>query len=109
MLWLEQIKDPLHAYQIWKRGNPLRMMAEAVRWGKRGTRVGLVTLQRDDQAPQSRSVWAFGFPPETHDAQCYAVFDFKSHAPIRDLCPVKLCRLLILDSEFNSPIGVLQD
>ncbi|MGJ3699755.1 hypothetical protein [Variovorax sp. AFSI2.2] len=26
----------LHAYQISKRGNSLRVMAEAVRWGKRG-------------------------------------------------------------------------
>jgi NAD(P)-dependent dehydrogenase (short-subunit alcohol dehydrogenase family) len=32
-----QVKDSLHAYQISKRGNSLRVMAEAVRWGKRGT------------------------------------------------------------------------
>jgi NAD(P)-dependent dehydrogenase (short-subunit alcohol dehydrogenase family) len=39
MLQPDQIKDPLHAYQIPKRGNSLRVMAEAVRWGKRGARV----------------------------------------------------------------------
>jgi NAD(P)-dependent dehydrogenase (short-subunit alcohol dehydrogenase family) len=39
MLQLDQIKDSLHAYQISKRGNSLRVMAEAVRWGKRGARV----------------------------------------------------------------------
>jgi NAD(P)-dependent dehydrogenase (short-subunit alcohol dehydrogenase family) len=32
----DQVDDPLHAYQISKRGNALRVMAEAVRWGKRG-------------------------------------------------------------------------
>src|SRR4029450_5550385 len=31
--------DRLHAYQLAKRGNSLRVMAEAVRWGKRGARV----------------------------------------------------------------------
>jgi NAD(P)-dependent dehydrogenase (short-subunit alcohol dehydrogenase family) len=36
MLQPYQIKDSLHAYQISKRGNSLRVMAEAVRWGKRG-------------------------------------------------------------------------
>jgi hypothetical protein len=34
----DQVTDPLHAYQISKRGNALRVMAEAVRWGKRGAR-----------------------------------------------------------------------
>ena len=38
MLQPDQIKDSLHAYQISKRGNSLRVMAEAVRWGKRGAR-----------------------------------------------------------------------
>jgi NAD(P)-dependent dehydrogenase (short-subunit alcohol dehydrogenase family) len=32
MLQPEQIKDSLHAYQLSKRGNSLRVMAEAVRW-----------------------------------------------------------------------------
>jgi hypothetical protein len=32
----DQVTDSLHAYQLSKRGNSLRVMAEAVRWGKRG-------------------------------------------------------------------------
>ena len=32
----DQVKDSLHVYQLAKRGNSLRVMAEAVRWGKRG-------------------------------------------------------------------------
>src|SRR5512141_1934372 len=32
----DQVTDPLHAYQLAKRGNSLRVMAEAVRWGRRG-------------------------------------------------------------------------
>ena len=31
----ELVKDPLHAYQLSKRGNALRVMAEAVSWGRR--------------------------------------------------------------------------
>jgi NAD(P)-dependent dehydrogenase (short-subunit alcohol dehydrogenase family) len=34
----DQVKDLLRAYQLSKRGNSLRVMAEAVRWGKRGAR-----------------------------------------------------------------------
>jgi NAD(P)-dependent dehydrogenase (short-subunit alcohol dehydrogenase family) len=37
------VKDSLHAYQISKRGNSLRVMAEAVRWGKRGARVNTIS------------------------------------------------------------------
>ncbi len=39
----DQIKDSLHAYQLSKRGNSLRVMAEAVRWGKRGARVNTIS------------------------------------------------------------------
>ena len=39
----DQVKDSLHAYQISKRGNSLRVMAEAVRWGKRGARVNTIS------------------------------------------------------------------
>ena len=42
MLQPDQIKDSLHAYQLSKRGNSLRVMAEAVRWGKRGARVNTI-------------------------------------------------------------------
>jgi len=43
MLQPEQVTDPLHAYQISKRGNSLRVMAEAVRWGKRGARINTIS------------------------------------------------------------------
>jgi len=39
----ENVNDPLHAYQLSKRGNALRVMAEAVRWGKRGARVNTIS------------------------------------------------------------------
>jgi NAD(P)-dependent dehydrogenase (short-subunit alcohol dehydrogenase family) len=42
-LQADQIKDSLHAYQISKRGNSLRVMAEAVLWGKRGARVNTIS------------------------------------------------------------------
>ncbi len=38
-----QVTDTLHAYQLSKRGNSLRVMAEAVRWGKRGARVNTIS------------------------------------------------------------------
>ena len=43
MLQPDQVTDPLHAYQISKRGNSLRVMAEAVRWGRRGARVNTIS------------------------------------------------------------------
>jgi NAD(P)-dependent dehydrogenase (short-subunit alcohol dehydrogenase family) len=53
----DQITDPLHAYQLSKRGNSLRVMAEAVRWGRRGARVNTISpgiiitpLARDELA-----------------------------------------------------------
>ena len=42
-LQADQVTDSLHAYQISKRGNSLRVMAEAVRWGKRGARVNTIS------------------------------------------------------------------
>jgi NAD(P)-dependent dehydrogenase (short-subunit alcohol dehydrogenase family) len=39
----DQVTDTLHAYQISKRGNSLRVMAEAVRWGKRGARLNTIS------------------------------------------------------------------
>ena len=42
-LQLEKVKDTLHAYQLSKRGNSLRVMAEAVRWGKRGARINTIS------------------------------------------------------------------
>lgn len=39
----DQVTDSLHAYQLSKRGNSLRVMAEAVRWGRRGARVNTIS------------------------------------------------------------------
>jgi len=39
----DQVKDSLHAYQLSKRGNSLRVMAEAVKWGKRGARINTIS------------------------------------------------------------------
>ena len=38
----EHIKDTLHAYQIAKRCNEKRVMAQAVEWGKRGARLNAI-------------------------------------------------------------------
>lgn len=43
MLQPGQVKDTLHAYQLSKRGNSLRVMAEAVRWGKKGARINTIS------------------------------------------------------------------
>lgn len=43
MLQPDQVSDPLHAYQVSKRGNSLRVRAEAVRWGKRGARINTIS------------------------------------------------------------------
>ena len=43
LLQLSNVKDSLHAYQLSKRGNSLRVRAEAVRWGKRGARVNTIS------------------------------------------------------------------
>lgn len=40
---LEGVTDSLRAYQLSKRGNSLRVMAEAVRWGKRGARINTIS------------------------------------------------------------------
>ena len=43
MLQSSEVKDSLHAYQLSKRGNSLRVMSEAVRWSKRGARVNTIS------------------------------------------------------------------
>ena len=43
MLQPDHVTDSLHAYQISKRGNSLRVMAGAVRWGKRGARINTIS------------------------------------------------------------------
>lgn len=37
------IRDTLHAYQLAKRGNVKRVMAESVRWGARGARINSIS------------------------------------------------------------------
>lgn len=39
----ENIKDTLHAYQMAKRCNVKRVMAEAVKWGKVGARINSIS------------------------------------------------------------------
>jgi NAD(P)-dependent dehydrogenase (short-subunit alcohol dehydrogenase family) len=39
----DQVEDTLHAYQLSKRGNVLRVMAEAVRWGERRARINSIS------------------------------------------------------------------
>ena len=39
----ENIKDTLHAYQMAKRCNEKRVMAESVKWGKKGTRINSIS------------------------------------------------------------------
>jgi NAD(P)-dependent dehydrogenase (short-subunit alcohol dehydrogenase family) len=43
MLQPDRVTDPLNAYQVAKRGNVLRVMAEAVKWGRRGARVNAIS------------------------------------------------------------------
>ena len=43
MLQPDQVQDSLHAYQLAKRGNALRVMAEAVRWARRGARINTIS------------------------------------------------------------------
>ena len=43
MLQANRVNDSLHAYQIAKRGNSLRVKAEAVRWGRRGARINTIS------------------------------------------------------------------
>jgi len=39
----DHVADSLHAYQLSKRANVLRVAAEAVRWGKRGARINSIS------------------------------------------------------------------
>ena len=43
MLRPEKIRDTLHAYQLAKRCNVKRVMAEAVAWGRRGARINSIS------------------------------------------------------------------
>ena len=39
----DKVTDSLHAYQLAKRGNALRVMAQAVEWGRRGARINTIS------------------------------------------------------------------
>lgn len=43
LLQPENIRDTLHAYQLAKRCNEKRVMAEAVKWGERGARINSIS------------------------------------------------------------------
>lgn len=43
MLHSSTLSDGLHAYQVSKRANVLRVQAEAIRWGERGARVNAIS------------------------------------------------------------------
>ena len=43
ILKVEHIKDTLHAYQMAKRCNQKRVMAEAVKWGEKGARINSIS------------------------------------------------------------------
>jgi len=43
MLQPDKVTDPLQAYQLSKRANSSRVMAEAVRWGKRRARINTIS------------------------------------------------------------------
>jgi NAD(P)-dependent dehydrogenase (short-subunit alcohol dehydrogenase family) len=43
MLKVENIKDTLHAYQMAKRCNVKRVMAEAIKWGEKGARINSIS------------------------------------------------------------------
>lgn len=57
LLQPDRVTDPLHAYQVSKRANVLRVRAQAVRWGERGARINAISpgivmtpLARDELA-----------------------------------------------------------
>jgi len=54
MLRPDVVTDPLNAYQISKRANSLRVLAEAVRWGKRGARVNTSARESSSRAGERR-------------------------------------------------------
>lgn len=43
VLQVDNIKDTLHAYQMAKRCNVKRVMAEAIKWGKKGARINSIS------------------------------------------------------------------
>lgn len=56
MLQPGQIRDTLHAYQLAKRCNEKRVMAEAVHWGERGARINAIAPGRPGTADEVANV-----------------------------------------------------
>ena len=59
----DQVKDSLYAYQLSKRGNSLRVMAEAIRWGGQSGRINTISpgivmtpLAKDELAGPKRII-----------------------------------------------------
>jgi hypothetical protein len=50
----DQIKDPLHAYQVSQRGNSLRVMAKSVPWSKRGAWINTISPGDHHHAVRAR-------------------------------------------------------
>ena len=71
MLQPDRVTDPLYAYQISKRGNSLRVAAEAVRWGKCGARINTISpgiiITPLAKACQRRVGWSAGRWLPSHD------------------------------------------
>ena len=50
------IRDTLHAYQLAKRCNAKRVMAEAVKWGKRGARINSISPEWGKRGARINSI-----------------------------------------------------
>ncbi|WP_312062287.1 SDR family oxidoreductase [Brevundimonas sp.] len=70
----DRVTDSLNAYQLSKRGNALRVAADAVRWGRRGARINCISpgiimtpLARDElNGPRSQK----RHEPMSQDHEC---------------------------------------
>ena len=66
----DHVRDSLHAYQLSKRGNSLRVMAEAVRWGKRGVLARCSWALTVPSLRAATSSWMVGSPRRTRSEGC---------------------------------------
>jgi hypothetical protein len=70
MLHPDKVTDPLNAYQLSKRGNALRVNAEAVRWGRDSARVStgivITPLAKDELTDPCRA----RLPPNDRSFSC---------------------------------------
>jgi len=68
------VADSSYAYQLPKRCHSLRVMVEALRWGKRGARVNttspgivLTALAKDEFSPRPRGAGSIAAAPRVTD------------------------------------------